>query len=109
MHWLNYVFFGLMIAMGAGVCVLFARAKSARAWIWAAVAVVGVAGLAATIARPGDAPWRPLTMSATFDLFAVDNFVQYAQTKAAGAPRKLFLGLGVLWIALGVFQLVDLG
>jgi hypothetical protein len=107
MHWLNYVFFGLMIAMGAVVCALFVRARMTRAWIWAGVALVGAAGLVAAVAAPGAHRWRSLTMCATFALFAVDNFVQHAQSKSAGSPKKLHLGLGVLWLLLGALQLVD--
>jgi hypothetical protein len=105
MHWLNHVFFGLMFALGGFVCVLHARAKQVLAWIWALVALIGAAGLAALISGREAGQWRSLCMSAIFCLIAADHFVQYAQSKAAGQPKKMHLGVGVGWLLLGLLQL----
>ena len=104
MHWLHYVFFGLMLALGGVVFALYMRAREPRAWIWFVVALVGGAGLAASFAGRADGEWRTLTMSAVFFLFAVDHLVQFMQSRRAGSPRKIHALLAVLWVVLGTGQ-----
>jgi hypothetical protein len=104
MHWLHYVFFGLMVALGGIAFVLYLRAKEPRAWIWLVVALVGCAGFAGLLAGRVDGAWRTLTMSAVFFLFAVDHLVQFVQSRRAGSPRKIHALLSVLWVVLGTGQ-----
>src|SRR6187455_1633247 len=81
MHWLNYVFFGLLLALGGTVSVLFLRAKNARVWVWLAIALVGAAGIAGLLAGRADGAWRTLALSAVFYLFAVDHLVQHVRSQ----------------------------
>jgi len=109
MHWLNYVFFGLMLALGATAFVLYLRAKDARAWIWVAIALVGAAGIAGLLAGRADGAWRTLALSAVFYLFAVDHLVQHMRSQRSGSPKKTHLWLGIGWLMLGVLTAIDLG
>jgi len=104
MHWLHYVFFGLMLALGGVVFALYMRAKEPRAWIWLVVALIGGAGLAGVVAGRVDGNWRSLAMSAVFFLFAADHLVQFVQSRRAGSPRKIQAMLALLWALLGTGQ-----
>jgi hypothetical protein len=104
MHWLNYAFFGLIFALGAAVFLLLRRAKTRRAWVWALVALVGAGGLVALATGRYEPGWRGFAMGLVFDLFAADHFVQYVQSRRAGAPKPLMLVLAGGWLLLGLLQ-----
>jgi hypothetical protein len=108
MLWLHYLFFGLMLALGAAAFVLYLRAKEPRAWIWFVAAIVGAAGLAGLIAGRTDGQWRSLAMAAMFLLFAIDHSVQYLQSRGRGAPKPIQLYLGLAWLLMGVIQMIDI-
>jgi len=107
MLWLSYAFYGLMVVLGGIAFVLCRRAKLARAWIWLAVALVGVAGVAAVAAGHTEGKWRRCALGATFALFALDHLVQYVQSRRAGSPKKIQLGLAIGWLALDALQFID--
>lgn len=104
MHWLNYVFFGLVLALGAAMFLVLRRAKTRRAWVWSLVALVGAAGLVALATGRYEPGWRSFAMGLCFDLFAADHFVQYVQSRRAGAPKPLLLVLAGFWLLLGILQ-----
>jgi hypothetical protein len=106
MLWLQYAFFALMVVVGGAAFVILLRAKQLRAWIWALIALVGVVGIVGVAMGRTDGEWRSLTLAATFDFFAADHFLQYAETRRAGAPKKAQLGLGLGWVCLGTLTLL---
>ena len=103
MHWLHYVFFGLMLALGGAAFALYMRAKQPRAWIWLCVALIGGVGMYAVYTDRADGAWRAASMSAVFFLIALDHFVQFVQSRRAGAPKntQALLALGWTLLATG--------
>jgi drug/metabolite transporter (DMT)-like permease len=109
MHWLYYVFFSLILVLGAAVFVVLMRISNRRAWIWALVSLVGALGLLALVTGNYRAGWRGIAMGAVFDLFAADHFVQYVQSRRAGTPKKIMLALAGIWLLLGLLQAFTAG
>lgn len=104
MHWLYWVFFGLIALVGIACFIVMTRMKTRRRWIWALVAIVGIAGLVAIATGNYVAGMRGMAMGVAFDLFGADHFAQYVQTRRAGAPKKVHLLLAAWWLLFGTFQ-----
>lgn len=104
MHWLNWVFFAVIVVIGVVNFALLARAKTRRRWVWALIALVGAAGIVALATGHYTAGLRGMAMALAFDLFAADHFVQYVQSRRAGSPKNVQLVAAAGWLLFGTFQ-----